>query len=385
MKLTEKGKLLTTDEQYACLQKTMKTFNEACNYISGRAFESKTFRTVNLHHLVYRETREKFPALSAQFVVRAIGKAADSYVNDQQSLHGFKQLSAVLYDPRILSFKDTAMVSINTDDGRQKIPLVFGPSASFEKSQMKGQADLTFERGKFYLNVVIEVPEGTPLEPVGFLGVDFGITNLATTSEGHTFSGQEVDSVRERTTKLKKALQQCGSKSAKRHLKKLSGTEARFKRTTNHGISKKIVSEAQGTCRGIALEDLKGFNGRQTVGKAHRERFGKWAFGQLREFIEYKAQRTGVPVIAVDPYNTSITCSACHYVSKSNRKSQAVFSCQCCGLTMHADLNAAINIAARASVNAPIAVRPPVPTAPSPGTANSVQPGLLTPCALGTG
>ncbi|MGH2507329.1 MAG: zinc ribbon domain-containing protein [Ktedonobacteraceae bacterium] len=46
----------------------------------------------------------------------------------------------------------------------------------------------------------------------------------------------------------------------------------------------------------------------------------------------------------VDPRNTSRTCSACGHCAKENRKSQAIFCCVNCGMTMNADINAAINI-----------------------------------------
>ncbi len=71
-------------------------------------------------------------------------------------------------------------------------------------------------------------------------------------------SGDGVEETRRRYTGLRAVLQRVGSESAKRHLRKLSGRETRFKKQTNHVISKKIVAVAEGTKRAIALEDLKG-------------------------------------------------------------------------------------------------------------------------------
>lgn len=190
-------------------------------------------------------------------------------------------------------------------------------------------------------------------EASDFLGVDLGIVNLATTSLGETYSGQQVDANRKRYTTLKTKLQSNGSKSAKRHLKKISGQEGRFKRNTNHIISKKIVQSAKRHQKSIALEELHGF--RKTVRKSQKERFGKWAFGQLAAYIQYKAAISGVEVVKVDPRNTSRTCSKCGHCEKSNRKSQSFFKCKICLHSMNADLNAAINIAERALVNRLIA------------------------------
>ncbi len=355
MKLTVKVKLLPTSEQKTSLIKTMEIFNEACNYISQIAWENQTFGQVGLHHLCYRFVRETY-GLSAQLTVRAIGKTCESYRSDKKTLHVFKKHSALVYDQRILSFKGLDTVSILSLDGRFKIPIVFGEYAQLHRRMIRGQADMIYVKENLFLCLCIELPEGTPIEPKGTLGVDLGICNLATTSDGDNFSGKEVDAVRERMTTIKRKLQKHGSKSAKRHLKKLSGKEARFKRNTNHIISKKIASKAKDTSCSIALEDLKGFNGRQTVRKADRERFGKWSFDQLRQFIEYKSRLAGVPVITVNPRNTSRTCSECGFISKANRKSQSLFSCVKCGMSMNADFNAALNIALRAAVNPPIAV-----------------------------
>jgi len=369
MKLTVKVKLLPTSEQKASLIKTMEVFNEACNYISQIAWENKAFGQVKLHHLCYRFVRDTY-GLSAQLTIRAIGKVKESYRAEKKTLHKFRKYSAVVYDQRILSFKGLDTVSILSVDGRFKIPIVYGEYAQLHRRLIRGQADMIYVRGNLFFCLCVEIPDGTPITPTGTFGVDFGLTNLATTSDGDNFSGKEVDQVRERMTKIKKELQRCGSKSAKSHLKKLSGKEARFKRNTNHIISKKIVSIAKDTSRAIALENLKGFNGRQTVRKAQRDRFGKWAFDQLKQFISYKAIIAGIQVIAVNPRNTSLTCSACGFVSKSNRKSQSTFSCVECGFTMNADLNASKNIALRASINKPIVVHSDTLYAPAHGTTN---------------
>ena len=86
------------------------------------------------------------------------------------------------------------------------------------------------------------------------------------------------------------------------------------------------------------------------------ERLGKWAFGQLRAFVEYKAKLRGVPVLVVDPRDTSRRCSGCGHTERLNRVSQSEFRCRSCGHGENADLNAAENIRWRADVNQPIAV-----------------------------
>jgi putative transposase len=178
--------------------------------------------------------------------------------------------------------------------------------------------------------------------------------NLATDSEDESFSGEAVEQVRKRHHGLRGRLQKRGTKSAKRHLKKLSGKEARFKKNTNHVISKHIVNKAKANGYALAIEDLRHIRKRtdSTVRKSQRNRQSSWAFGQLRFFLEYKARLAGVPLYTVDPRNTSRTCSVCGHCEKANRQSQSSFKCVACGFVALADYNAAVNIS-RALVMVP--------------------------------
>ena len=54
----------------------------------------------------------------------------------------------------------------------------------------------------------------------------------------------------------------------------------------------------------------------------------------------------------VKPQYTSQRCSACGQVDRDSRESQAVFRCTACGFAGHADVNAAISIAAGHAVTA---------------------------------
>lgn len=119
-------------------------------------------------------------------------------------------------------------------------------------------------------------------------------------------------------------------------------------------ISKKIVSKAKGTTRTIALEDLKGIRSIAMVRHGQRDKHSKWAFRELGFFIGYKAKREGVPLVFVNPRNTSRECPERRCVDKRNRPTRDTFRCVSCGLEAMADYVAARNIASRAPVNEPI-------------------------------
>jgi IS605 OrfB family transposase len=347
-------KLDPSEEQHAVLVETMGKFNEACNYIADIAFEHKCANKINLQKIVYYDVREQF-GLSAQMTIRAIAKVVEAYKRDKSIKPSFRSDGAVVYDQRILSWRGLESVSILTIEGREIIPIRIGEYQTVRMDRVRGQVDLISRNGIFYLAVVAEVPEQTPFDPVGTLGVDLGIVNLATDSDGTVFSGKQVDDTRERYAALRSGLQSTGTKSAKRHLKKLSGKEQRFHRDVNHCISKEIVTIAKDTGRAIALEDLSGIRDQITVRKDQRSRHHSWGFYQLRQFIEYKSAVAGVPVEFVNPRNTSRTCPSCGCIDKKNRPNRDTFNCIDCGLVGPADHIAAINIANRAAlVNQPI-------------------------------
>lgn len=353
MFVTLKIKLLLDSNQKSKLLETMRVFNDACNFISHLAFEKKIFNKVKLQQECYYEVRDKFK-LSAQFVIRAISKVTESYKANKKTLHTFKSTGAIIYDQRLLSFKGLEHASLLTMDGRILVPMIFGEyqKGVVDGRRIRGQADLVLVDGIFYLLVVVELPDGSPINIKDFLGVDLGIKNIAVDSDGESFSGDKVNGLRKRHAKLRAKLQKKGTKSAKRLLRKRSKKERRFAADVNHYISKKLVVKAKGTNRGIALEDLKGIRKRVTVRKSQRRQHNFWAFYQLRQFVQYKSTLMGVPVVLVDPRNTSRTCPTCGHTDKKNRPTRDKFCCQSCGYAGPADSIAAENIR-RAAVNQP--------------------------------
>lgn len=356
MILTLKLKLQATETQKQELLETMEAFNKACNYISDIAYEKKVTDQIGLHKLCYYEVREKF-CLTSQLAVRAIGKVKEAYKRDKKKHHQFREHGAIVYDHRIWKFKLADIINIKTLKDRIDIPFVFGDYRQIDMKRVRGQADLVYKDGVFYFYICIEVPEPPEVEPDDFLGIDLGIVNIAIDSDGHTYSGSHVNSLRNRHSKLRQKLQSKGTPSAKRLLKKRKRKETRFINHINHTISKNVVEKAQRTGQGIALEDLKGIRDRIRVRKSQRRTQHSWSFHSLRQKIEYKAKLAGVPIVLIDPHYTSQECSQCGYVSRSNRPDQSTFSCKSCGFSANADYNAALNIRGRAIVNLPDAVR----------------------------
>ena len=336
---------------------TMKQYNSAANFVAQKAFELKLGNKYELQKLFYRDIRERFN-LSAQFAIRVISKVVEAYKRDKSRQPHFRLNGAIQYDQRNLSWKGIDRVSLITLEGRIKLQTRIGDYQRARADRLRGQADLLYLRGVFYLVAVVDAQEKSQYDPKGTLGVDLGIENIATDSDGQVFSGEKVESARRRYNKVRASLQSAKAtskhRSAQKKLKRISGRERRFKKDTNHVISKQIVSKAKGTTRAIALENLKGIRSRATVRHEQRDRHSKWAFRELRFFLEYKARREGVLLFLVNPRNTSRECPECHYVDRRNRPTRDTFRCIRCGLEAMADYVAARNVASRARFNEPI-------------------------------
>lgn len=355
MLLTVKVKLIPSEEQKNKLLETMGQFNTACNKISKIAYEQKVYNKIKLQKICYYIIKDEFK-LCAQLTIRAIAKVSDSYKVNMGTLHKFDSRGAIMYDSRILSYKKSLdKVSIKTLNGRVTVPIAYDSYTRLCEKRIKGRASLVYINDDLYLYSIVDVQEEALFTPNKYMGVKLSIVNITTTSDGVVYPGANNNKIRQRFARLKTVLQEIGTKSAKRHLKKIAGKEKRFKTNTNHIISKELVNVAKGTKRAIVMEDTINIRSRATVRREQHAPYGKWTFDQLREFIKYKAKLAGVPVTFVNSkYILSSQCSVCGYVDNKNRKTQNEFECLACGYTELADHNTSKNILARAIVNKPI-------------------------------
>ncbi|MGW4387525.1 RNA-guided endonuclease InsQ/TnpB family protein [Streptomyces sp. NPDC004685] len=366
MKIVVRVKLLPEAEQVAALRSTLRTVNDLACWVSEVAFARGVPREYELRRHTYLHLKAE--GLGAQAAQHVIKKVRDAYTTLHANLRAgnlgkpkskqrikaaskpiaFRPEAVQPYDDRCLSWQyDQETVSIWTMAGRIK-NVSFVCSADALKTlrdYRKGECDLIERDGVFYLIATCDVAEAEAYEPDGFIGVDLGIVNIATTSTGYQAAGRGLGRYRKRQLDLRAKLQKKRTKSAKRRLKERSRREQRHVKNTNHIIAKTIVTEAERTAHGIALEQLRGIRRRVRLRKPQRVTLHSWAFAQLGDFIVYKAKRAGVPLVYVDPAYTSQTCAECGYVDKRNRVDQGLFICRGCGVVAHADRNASHNIA----------------------------------------
>jgi hypothetical protein len=255
------------------LHETQQAFNRAASYCAQVAWEQGITNKNKLHYIVYGPTRVQF-GMGAQLACCARDKAAEAVRavraaperRDKKTgqiipktCPTFDAASSIRYDARTYRLLSLDRISLNTLSGRVVGQLVLGDFQRrylYDMSWKIGGAELARRDGAWYLCITQTKADPTPDEPIGYLGVDLGIINLATDSDGATYSGETVERKRQWYAGRRRALQKVGTRSAKRRLRQLRSRQRRFQKDTNHVISKRLVAKAKGTARGIALEDL---------------------------------------------------------------------------------------------------------------------------------
>ncbi|MFG3437253.1 RNA-guided endonuclease InsQ/TnpB family protein [Nonomuraea sp. NPDC047897] len=191
------------------------------------------------------------------------------------------------------------------------------------------------------------------------VGIDLGVASLVTTSDGHHIDNRRhLAACAGRLASAQRDLARTkrGSKRRRKAVARVAALHAKVRRQRVDRAHKAALALVGG-CDVIVHEDLRIANmtrsasgtieapGRNVAAKSGLNRSILDAgWGVFLTILAHKAESAGRELIAVDPRNTSRTCSRCGHCAKDNRLTQAAFACTACGHTAHADVNAAINI-----------------------------------------
>lgn len=199
--------------------------------------------------------------------------------------------------------------------------------------------------GQYFASVLVE-QEIAPFPKTGkSVGVDLGLKTFAVTSDGKEYAASKF--FRESQSRLR---------TAQKHLSRKKKGSIRFKRcklkvakihrkTANrrshfiHSVTNDLVVNYDT----IVIEDLN------VAGMVKNRKLSKSiydaAFSETRRQITYKCAWYGKALIVADRwFASSKTCSGCGEVKKILKLSERTFVCECCGLTIDRDENAAINL-----------------------------------------
>ena len=307
------------------------------------AFANHSTNKVKAHQDLYQDIRKQFPNIPSNILQATRDQALEAVRRLKFKIKPKKKpFSSVRYDARTISLRGNLLTF--SWSGKRIRHLCSLPE-HFKKYQnwMMKSATIGYSKQKKQLkiNLIFEAPDVPKVISNRTVGIDRGLYNIVSLSDGQIYNAQEVRKKKREFLFVKRELQAKGTRSAKRKLRKRARREKRFSLHINHCISKWLAHLPYDV---YILEDLTGIR-KQNKGKKLNNWLSNWTFYQLELLLTYKALAVGKSIEKVDARYTSQKCSNCgHTDKKSRNKSQ--YSCSKCGYFEHADINAAKNILA---------------------------------------
>lgn len=329
---------------------------DAFNFCAQLVTEKNTPLNIKaFHNECYNAIREKYKMIPAQGVIKTYKEVLSALRSIKSNKHKNaktpqrKQLALHL-DKRMYSKLsiDGILLSTSEKGHREFCTFVLYDQVRELFNTCTFSDPLIFARNeKLFLSVPFEVAT-PPVVGNSSLGVDLGMKRLFVTSEGKAFIDKKYLTKRRKLRFLKSKLKKKGTKSAKRHLKKLSHKERNISKDMQLRAAKALVESTDASY--IVLEDLKKLKQRTSKTKEgnnrkkHNNAISQVPFASFKEVLTHKAALVGKQVITVSPIWTSQTDS------RTNKRDGIRKGCRyyCSdGVVFDADWNAAVNIAIR--------------------------------------
>lgn len=312
-------------ETEARYKEVLEVEKDCYNYLSNQ-FDNIDFRhhrlsRYDVHYKYYKELRNKFPLLSSQMVLKVILETvgnwntciANNKVNFDTPIK--KHLSMIL-DKRLYNKLTNKTVEL-TIPGFKRVQCSFQRYPHLQRlfELYKAQnCNIFYKNGQFWLTIQFDVPE-TELIDGEALGIDRGIRRIVTCSDGTGWINREFNRERRKLRYLRRCLEAKNTKSANRHLKKLSKIERNRSKNEVHRVVNWLLAKDYTT---YVLEDLskiKRTTSKKTIQidgkntevkrKKHNNRFGQIPLKEIQTTLEYKAPLLGKEVVTVEPAYTS--------------------------------------------------------------------------------
>lgn len=177
------------------------------------------------------------------------------------------------------------------------------------------------------------------------IGIDLGIKNFITTSDGNFISNpnffkkseKKLKRIQKQFSKTKK----CGSNREKLRIKlsKVHNKVYNQKQHFFHQVSNKLILENQE----IFIEDLR--VNKMLKNKKLSKAISEGSWRMFRNILEYKCIWYGRKLVVCDTYfASSKACSNCGNIKQDLKLSDRTYKCRNCNTEIDRDINAAINL-----------------------------------------
>ena len=215
-------------------------------------------------------------------------------------------------------------------------------------AEVKGVVVKREPTGNWYASLQLETPDNPPEKPdelTKTVGIDVGILNYASDTDGTAVGSLNVSDERKRLKRAQRDLSRKKHRSNnwEEQRKIVARRHADLKRKRRDFLHK-LSNYYASTYDLVAVEDLD-VKGLVELPGNSRNRAGA-AWGTFLRMLEYKCEREGTYFVAVEPAGTTKECAACG-VKTDKPLWVREHSCPSCGFTADRDWNAAWNILSR--------------------------------------
>jgi putative transposase len=246
--------------------------------------------------------------------------------------------------------------TFRTDGERIKLPVI-GWVRMREAVRFSGplkRATVSREAGRWFVALQIETDDVQPvMQPEPVVGVDLGVSALATLSTGEVIEGPKAHKAmllplrRSNKALARKRRGSANFRKTKRRLARVHARIANVRRDATHKLTTRLTK----TYRTIGIEDLnvRGMAANRCLARSIMD----GGFFEFRRQLDYKARLYGARIVVAGRfYPSSKTCSCCGVIKETLALSQRMFACDDCGFEAARDVNAALNLARLAASSA---------------------------------
>lgn len=358
MLLAHKVELRPSKEQHDKLLQWVGTTRHCFNNLLGNfseegvKFSKKTARQYLYNTL--RVENEWYSDVSQAILQETINNLEDSYKRFFKKLGGYPRFkkrgtkdSFSIRQSKKFKVEGNNLYLEKFNKGRKAKPLKMREKLRFEG--IPKQVTVSFQNGKWFASILVEGCDNYKgsFDQHGSVGIDLGIKDLATLSDGTTFqksnklslSLKKIVKLQRKISKKKKGSNRYAK--AKLSISKLHFRIKKQRESLLHNVSHSITSKYKTIC----LEDLSVSSMTKSKNKNLNRMILDVGMYKLRRQLEYKAFLRGVDIHFVDRYYpSSKLCNSCGYKNEDLKLGHSTWKCNGCGQQVDRDLNASKNI-----------------------------------------
>jgi len=285
------------------------------------------------------------PSQSLQMALFNLDTAYQNFFKGKGQFPKFKNR----YSKQSLAFPQGYKISFK--DNTIELPKLKSVSVDFHREFKGTPKKVTLSRdatNKYYISVLVDTDDVVEQKQITYdnsVGVDFGIKDLAITSDGEIFENKNHYKSQQKRLRIEQrslARKQKGSinRQKQKLIVALLHEKIRNQRKDQlHKLSKYLVDNYDTIC----IEDLNVSS--MVKNRKLSKAISDMGWRELRTMLEYKSKLYGKNLLTIGRFEpSSKVCSNCGTIKKDLKLSDRTYNCNKCNFELDRDINSAINI-----------------------------------------